>query len=361
MESNLLPHVPDAIRKQVGSESKVCILPGEMVYRGLQNENAILMACNPRIHFVIPGIMKAAQELDSVVIFELTKTEGGLDGGYTGLTPEEFVTTIIEYAEVGGFTKPFVIHGDHITVPSSSEIYINEAAELIAAQLKSGFTSIALDASANTIDKNINILARLAQPLCGTGVGLEIELGVAADICDDNGFTDPSAARTVLEGLHHQGVAPHLLAIANGYKRGNYMEDDSIEIQLERTMELYSTAKTFGLSGLVQHGMTGTPLHILTKMADYGIRKGNIGTLWQNIAHAGLPIDLMDEMRKWARENGKDIKYATTVFKDQIYAIPADNIEQIETMAYREAKEFITAFRAKGTASRLAETMRASH
>ena len=44
--------------------------------------------------------IQAAEELDAVVAFELTKTEGGLDGGYTGQTPELFASTVIDYAEL---------------------------------------------------------------------------------------------------------------------------------------------------------------------------------------------------------------------------------------------------------------------
>jgi fructose-bisphosphate aldolase class II len=107
------------------------------------------------------------------------------------------------------------------------------------------------------------------------------------------------------------------------------------------------------LAGLVQHGITGTPLRIVGKLAEYGIRKGNIGTLWQNVAHAGLPLDLMDAMRCWARDNRKDIKYATGAFKADIDAIPEENARQIQDMACREAREFLMAFRAKGSASKL--------
>jgi len=109
----------------------------------------------------------------------------------------------------------------------------------------------------------------------------------------------------------------------------------------------------------VQHGITGTPLHLVGKLADFGIRKGNIGTLWQNVAHAGLPLDLMDAMRHWARENDRDIKYATKVFKDEINSIPEDNMAQIRELAYREAREFLTAFRAKGSTAMLAESLSA--
>ena len=111
------------------------------------------------------------------------------------------------------------------------------------------------------------------------------------------------------------------------------------------------------MAGLVQHGITGTPLRIVGKLAGYGIRKGNIGTLWQNVAHAGFPLELMDEMRQWAKSNRRDIKYATGIFKEEIDAIPDENVALISDMAYREAKEFLTAFQATGSATRLAERL----
>jgi fructose-bisphosphate aldolase class II len=87
------------------------------------------------------------------------------------------------------------------------------------------------------------------------------------------------------------------------------------------------------------------------RFADYGIRKGNVGTQWQNVAHKGLPADLMEEMRAWARENNKDIKMAIKPFKQKIDNIPSEHKKMIEDMAYEEAKELIKAFRAVGTAS----------
>ena len=75
------------------------------------------------------------------------------------------------------------------------------------------------------------------------------------------------------------------------------------------------------------------------------------------MAHAGFPLDLMDSMRNWARENKKDIKYATRVFKDDIDAIPEENVRQIHDMAYGEAKEILTAFNSKGSASRLSDLL----
>lgn len=354
MSTDLLGLVPARIRNKIGSQSRVCLLNGRDLFEALKNENLILMACNPRVKHVIPGIMKAAQELDAVIAFELTRTEGGLDGGYTGQTPGIFFDTIVEYAERCGFTKPFIIHGDHTTVQDTSPKEQESARLLIEAQIDAGYTSFAIDASFNPLSDNIRITAGLAALVENEGYGLEVELGEFRHAGVHPSLTTVEETEEFLTALRSKGIQPQLLAIENGSKRGNYLDGEMIRIDLDRTRQIYHAAVRFGLSGLVQHGITGTPLRLVGKLVDYGIRKGNIGTLWQNVAHAGLPLDLMDAMRKWARENGKDIKFATKVFKSEIDDIPEENAKQILDMAYREAKEFLQAFHAKGSATRLA-------
>jgi fructose-bisphosphate aldolase, class II len=354
MNEKLLDFVPEHIRGMLGTDSRVCLLSGLDVFTALKNENLIVMACNTRIKHAIPGIMKAAGELDAVVAFELTTTEGGLDGGYTGQTPELFASSIIEYALSCGFSNPFLIHADHITVKDTGESELTDAGRLIAAHIEAGYTSFAIDASFNSLSDNFDIVTQLSKPIIAKGYGLEVELGEMPLSPSRSALTTPSETKEFLSKLTAKGCTPQLLAINNGSKRGNYLEGEIVHIDLERTKKVHDVAISFGVAGLVQHGITGTPLHLVGKLADYGIRKGNIGTLWQNVAHAGFPLDLMDAMRKWARENNRDIKYATKVFKSEIDAIPKENIAMIIEMAYREAKEFITAFRAKGSASRLA-------
>lgn len=354
MNEKLLELVPEHIKGLLGTNSKVCLLSGLSVFSTLKNENLIVMACNARIKHAIPGIMRAAEELDAVVAFELTTTEGGLDGGYTGQTPELYASTIIEYASSCRFSKPFLIHADHITVQDTGDKERSEAARLIAAQLKAGYTSFAIDASFNALSDNIDIVTQLSAPIIAQGYGLEVELGEVSPDSNRSALTTPGETKEFLSKLTAKGCTPQLLAINNGSKRGNYLEGEIVRIDLERTKKVHEVAAAFGVAGLVQHGITGTPLHLVGKLADYGIRKGNIGTLWQNVAHAGLPLDLMDAMRSWARENNRDIKFATKVFKAEIDAIPAENVKMINEMAYREAKEFLIAFRAKGSASKLA-------
>jgi fructose-bisphosphate aldolase class II len=231
------------------------------------------------------------------------------------------------------------------------------AETLLLSQIAAGFTSFAIDASFNPLQENIRIVNILAGHVIAEGYGLEVELGEIKPVGSDSIPTSVAETEEFLEGLAACGVNPLLLSIDNGSKSGNYLDGQKINIDLAGTMDIYRAAHAYGVAGLVQHGITGTPLHIVGKLADYGIRKGNIGTLWQNIAHAGLPLDLMDTMRLWARQNRRDIKYATKIFKAEIDAIPEDDARQIHEMAYREAKEFLTAFRAKGSASRLANLL----
>ena len=353
MNEILLGHVPEKVRKILGPKSAVCLLNGKDLFRLLRQENMIVMACNARIKHVIPGIMKAAEELDAVVAFELTGTEGG----YTGQTPDIYVKTIIDCAERCSFSKPFIIHGDHITVRDTTAGELAAAERLLQAEIEAGFTSFALDASFNPVADNIRILHLLSQQLIADGYGLEVELGEVKPVGSESNLTTVAETETFLSGLAALGVHPDLLAIDNGSKSGNYLEGEMVRIDLDRTREIYQTAREFGMTGLVQHGITGTPIRIVGKLAEYGIRKGNIGTLWQNVAHAGLPLELMDTMRQWARENKKDIKYASGVFKAEIDAIPEENARQIVEMAYREAKEFLTAFNSKGSAGKLASLL----
>lgn len=351
----LRQQIPTNVSRRLGSASKVCVLSGRDVFAAIGHEERIVMACNPRIAHVVPGIMRAAEELDAVVIFELTATEGGVDGGYTGLTPELFVETLLEQAERTSFTRPFVIHGDHITIKDTSDSQLTGARQLIEAERAAGFTSFALDASFNPLPDNIRIVSTLTRQLVEEGFGLELELGEVPEVGSDSHLTTIEETETFLDGLGGNGVIPHLLAINNGSHTGNYLDGQMVQIDLERTAAIHATAAARGVFGLVQHGITGTPLHLVGRLAEYGIRKGNIGTLWQNVAHAGLPLDLMDAIRNWSKENNRDIKYATGFFKREIDAIPEENTKLIADMAYREAREFISAFHGKGSASRLAQ------
>ena len=165
-----------------------------------------------------------------------------VDGGYTGQTPEMYVETIIDYADRSKFSKPFIIHGDHITVRDCSTEESKEAERLIDAQVKAGFTSFALDASFNPVAENIRIVNQLSRPLIEHGYGLEVELGEVKPVGSESSLTTVEETVTFLEGLAGHGIHPDLLAIDNGSKSGNYLEGEMVKIDLDRTREIYEIA-----------------------------------------------------------------------------------------------------------------------
>jgi len=350
--AKLLDIRPDNIKRKLGANSKVCLINGADVYGNIRDEKIIIMACNTRIKHVIPGIMKAAMETDSIVAFELAKSESDMKGGYTGMTPEDYFNVLVEYAESIGYDRPFIIHGDHLTVKTTNEDEIKVTEELIAEQLKVGYTSYALDASFNEEEDNIKITARMAKPIVEMGFGLETEVGEIKSVGSTGEITTVEEAVTFIEGLKSSGITPDLLGINNGSKHGNYLEGEEISIDLERTGQCYEAVKSFGVC-IAQHGITGTPLHLVGRFADFGIRKGNVGTEWQNIALKHLPPDLMAEMSTWAKGAGKDIKFATKQFLAQINDIPAENKKKIEENARTTAIEYFKSFRAEGSARML--------
>ncbi len=347
----MLSMIPDNARAVLGAR-KLPVVNSRFVFDALIDERIIIMACNCRIPQVIPGIMRAAEELDAVVCYELAKTEGGVDGGYTAQTPKQYAETVFDYAEKIGLTKPFFVHADHTTVKDNSEEAFDSAAELIQAQIAAGYTSFAIDASHNPLPENTDITRRLAKPITEHNFGLEVEVGEIAGALGK--LTTVEEATSFIRDLTDAGHSPNLLAISNGSKHGNYKPGEEVHIDLERTGEIFSAIRPYGIS-IAQHGITGTPLSMIGKFADYGIRKGNVGTNWQNIAHRNLPTDLFEAMKKWAEENEVDIKKATRQFKAEIDSIDDKYKQKIAEEAYVSAKEFITAFRAEGSASKVVE------
>jgi fructose-bisphosphate aldolase class II len=300
--------------------------------------------------------MRAAQELDAVVAFELAKSEGSVTGGYTGQTPRIFFDTIIDYADRTGFRQPFFIHGDHITVKNLSDEEFNSSQALIEAELKAGYTSFAIDASFNELEDNIHITTRLARRISDMQIGLEVEVGEIKSVGQEAEITTVEEALTFIRVLKEQGINPDLLAVNNGSKHGEYLPGEEVHIDLQRTGEIFAAIRPYDAC-IAQHGITGTPLHLMGQFTEYGIRKGNVGTLWQKVAHAHLPEDLLSEMKKWAADSGKSIKEATKPFKDKIDSIPKKHVKEIEEHAYQEAVQHLQAFRAVGSASLLKEKL----
>ncbi|MBD3227948.1 MAG: class II fructose-bisphosphate aldolase, partial [Candidatus Lokiarchaeota archaeon] len=300
-------------------------LPGGKVYSALMDAESILLAANPRFNLgILEGIFQASKDLDTIVIFELARSECDLKGGYTGLTPETFANNVRSTAKKIDYPY-FVIHGDHIKVQKNTEEVIKSTKKLIKNQIENGYTSFAIDASflfnieAETtyeqLEDNIKATTELAHFIKDNvaidDYGLEVEVGEIGKM-DENGlvYTTVDEAVTFIKALNENDVHPNFLAIANGSTHGNIYNDkgepiEQITIDIPRTKEIAKAIEKFGVR-IAQHGITGTPLDLIEEHFPKGlIGKGNVGTYWQNIVWDVLKtneVEIFSKIKDWVLE-----------------------------------------------------------
>ncbi|MHA1784073.1 MAG: class II fructose-bisphosphate aldolase [Candidatus Helarchaeota archaeon] len=358
------------------------IVPAKDVYKKLSKSNSIILAANTRINIgIIDGILEAAKKVNTIVIFELAKSECDLEGGYTGLTPKDFANNVKNSAERVGWPW-FILHGDHLTVknPEKDVPYIKE---LLKQQISSGYSSFAIDASflfdetgkttSEELKKNIEVTTDLANFIKDTiddsiQYGLEVEVGEIGKRDKKSGLviTSVDEAVTFIEELNKNEIHPNLLAIANGSSHGNIYDEsgkliEQISIDIPRTIEIGKALQKYNVR-IAQHGITGTPLELIaTHFPKDVILKGNVGTYWMNIAWDVLKVfqpDLFKDITDWTLSEakkrgeakpdtvifGKNSKYAIKKFFKEIYAVDEETQEALKATAYSEALKFFRAF-----------------
>ncbi|MHA1267275.1 MAG: class II fructose-bisphosphate aldolase [Candidatus Helarchaeota archaeon] len=356
-------------------------LPGSVVFKALKDLPLIILAVNPRINIgVLDGIFQAAKKVNSVVIFELAKSESDLQGGYTGLTPEMFAENVKNAAKKANFPW-YVLHADHLTLKKGNPEEIATVKELILSQIQVGYSSFAIDASflfnlegkdeREQLDKNIEVTTEIAHfikdKMKGREFGLEVEVGEIGKK-DEHGFvvTTVEEAKTYIQSLNRNDVYPQYLAIANGSTHGNIYDEkgniiQQITINIPRTIEIAKAIEPYNVR-IAQHGITGTPIELIEKHFPRGlILKGNVGTHWMNICWEILETSeptLYRTLWQWTLNTfksknigkpdkqifHKNSKYGIKQFFKEIYSLKEETIEKIREKTYEEALKFFKAF-----------------
>jgi fructose-bisphosphate aldolase class II len=363
-------------------------ISGKKIFNALKNEQSIILACNPRITIgVAKAIFKAAKDLDAALIIELARSECNQHTGYTGLTPETFSKLILE-ANDEVKHDIWALHADHIGIKTGTKEDIDDTKELIDSQIKSGYTSFAIDAShlfnfegktveeelKPNIDATIEIGKYIQEKMGDKEFGLEVEVGeIGRKGQEGMVLTKPEEAVTFIKKLNEAGLDPDVIAIANGSTHGNIYDEQGnpivqTSIDIEQTKAVASALRDNNFDvRIAQHGITGTPLEIIRDKFPHGdIIKGNVATLFQNIVFDALKKhhpDLYNEMFDWTIKNqpiegkkpeeifGKNGKKSSKVFFDRIYGMSDECKKEVEEETYKAASDHIKAFKAEGSAS----------
>ncbi|MEN6442100.1 MAG: class II fructose-bisphosphate aldolase [Syntrophobacter sp.] len=375
MSSKFAEKRPENVKKRFPN-SVVPLVNGRALIMAAKKHDAMIMATNIRCKLPVEGIVMASMAAGAPVLYEIAKSELK----YTEFTPQSFAEFIVEENERLGNTEvPFGIHADHIAVKSLDDV--SPVGDLIASEMEAGFTSFAIDASHMENDKNLEATAKLAKPIIEAGLNLEVELGeIGAKSGSSEGFTQPEEAKWFISELDKRGIRPNLLAVNNGSIHGTYFGTASEGIQLDLTRSIWEAIQPWGVD-IAQHGITGTSLDKISQFIQYGIRKGNVGTLWQNVSfglamnqngnalttenrdyikrpYRGVPDELWREMMKWAVETkntGGNIKNANKVFAPLFNALPKEYKGRITVDAYQEALRLFEATHSIGLAGSVLE------
>lgn len=335
-------------------------------------DNAIVMAANIRNPLSALGIMRAAREVDSFVVLELAKSESG----YTGVNFQNLPWFAMQYSSQVGDGVIYALHMDHYAIKSASDR--DEAIVTVPDAISRGWTSVAVDASHNHDYENLIYTRDLAMHI-PPYIGLEAEVG---EIKGAGVLTTVEEAEYFVGGLNSWGVFPDFLAISNGSKHGTYdlSKGEGEGIDLDRTREIADVISDYGCV-IAQHGISGTPLDKVGHFREYGINKGNVGTLWQNIVFGleidpvsgnaviedgsyvkrpdrGIPMDLWKDIVSWAdcqdysRSSGS-YKKCNLPFHNRIMGLPGKYRDRIVNETEEWALRFFEAFHSTGTGSKV--------
>ncbi len=357
-------------------DSRCAIVSGRDICAVARARNAIVMAANIRNPLSALGILRAAKRADSFVMLELAKSEGR----YTGVTYGNLPGIAAGYSSEQGDGVVFALHMDHYAVKSAEDR--DAAAGDIPHAISQGWSSVAIDASHNPDFENLTYTRDVAMHI-PQYVGLEVEVG---EIKGAGVLSTVEEAVYFVGGLNSWGIFPDYLAISNGSKHGTYDASlgESEGIDLARTRDIAEAIRPFGCV-IAQHGISGTPLDKVGHFREYGIHKGNVGTLWQNLVFGlevdptsgnavidngsyvkrpdrGVTSELWDLMvaaadaRGYSRSSG-DYKNLNRPFHAHVMSQPSEIRERIVRDTEEWALRYFEAFGSTGTGTAVIETI----
>jgi len=345
--------------------SKALLVSGKVIDRAMNAKgHALALAANGRNHFIIRGVLAAAQKANAAVIIEIAKSEGG-QKAYCPVNYWNMARQVDAVCNELGITVPVAIHADHYGIKGEGDI--KSAKVEIPSMFDAGITSIAIDAS--HLPDEENLLANLElNSVIPAWAGLETEVG---EIKGKEGLSTVPEALFLIKGLNAHGIFPDWIALNNGTTHG--IEASDAGIQVELTADIHEAIKPFGVNG-AQHGTSGNSYERLRQIAqktrttkanvatalqfiswglevnDYGNAKLDANGNFVKVQGEGMTEELWAEMVAFADSKGwkkGDYKNLNLPFENKLLAQPKEVRERmakrVEAFAYKLITEVFNA------------------
>ncbi len=253
--------------------SKALIVSGKVIDRALlKKTKAMTIAANGRSNIVMRGTLLAAQRADAAIIVEIARSEST----YCAVNFYNIARQVDALCNELGITIPVAIHADHYGIKSEADLPY--AKMEIPSMFDAGITSIAIDASHMTDDKNLLANIELYNYV-PDWAGLETEVG---EIKGNQGLSTVDDASFLIKGLNAYGIFADWIALNNGSAHG--IEQSGKGIQVELTREIHEAIAPYGVAG-AQHGTSGNDSDRLRSIAaNTRTTKANVATALQMIS-----------------------------------------------------------------------------
>lgn len=263
--------------KKIFPHSKALLVSGKFIDLAMiQKGHAICMAANGRNHFIIRGVLAAAQRANSAVIIEIARSEGGASA-YCGVNFWNIARQVDAVCNELGITIPVAVHADHYGIKKTADI--TPARIEIPSIFDAGITSIAIDASHMPDDENLLASIDIIKSVVPAWAGLETEVG---EIKGKEGLSTVDEARFLIQGLNAHDIFPNWIALNNGTTHGIQASDQGIQVEL--TAGIHAALKKYRVSG-AQHGTSGNDSERLRQIAQKTrTTKANVATALQMIS-----------------------------------------------------------------------------
>ncbi len=225
-------------------------------FEQINKENKALLATNFYNFETLKGVLTAAQEKNSSIILQLTKSS--ID--YLGLD------NAVAMAKSGlkSFGVKGWIHLDH-----------GPNIELVEACLKAGFDSVMYDGSELSLEQNIENTRKVVSLAAQYNVNVEAELGYIAKLGQAKNKVAYTSAKDAKLFVDETGV--NTLAVAIGTAHGFYKKTPKLDFN--RLKEIKDAVNI----PLVLHGGSGVPVEDVRMAIKNGICKVNVATEIKNI------------------------------------------------------------------------------
>jgi fructose-bisphosphate aldolase class II len=197
---------------------------------------------------ILQAIIRAGVKMKSPLIIQTS--EGAIK--YAGM---DYLKAMVDTAARSPI--PVALHLDH-----------GKNLEIIELAIKSGYTSIMIDASEYSFAKNVRLTKKVVKMARPRKITVEAELGALAGIEDlvsvskgQAKLTDPDQAK---EFVRQTGC--DILAVAVGTSHGAYKYKGASRLDFKRLSQIRKKVNT----PLVLHGASGVPQNLVKQIEKYG-------------------------------------------------------------------------------------------